>query len=315
MSSLSESLFEFQPPTDTFENEQVISRPYNYWMYVFTLLIKNKLFIFTLFILLAIVLLAFIVPYGKEVYPISAQYDPASPSWHHWFGIGNRGEDFWNTIWNGTRTTIIFGLILMCCQLIVGLTIGMLWGYGIFHDRIWSRVVRAFSVIPSMIVWIFIIFLFSVSGRANNVWIVVLGISICSWPGLARTVRDEIRGVTKSNLNMSSVAIGMSKFKIFSKNIFPNILPVIFRFAAFTFPEAIAVDSTLSFFNLSYIETTDRSTTSLGNILTTTLMSPNWERFPHLIIIPICMIVVVPLSFNYFSRAISRSLNPSSHVR
>lgn len=315
LSTLDESLFTFQPPVHDDEIEQVVSKPYNYWRYVGKTLLKSKLFVFSVVVLVALILLAFIVPIGKDVYPVDVKYDLQGPSFQHLFGVGNRGEDFWNTIWNGTQHTIIFALVLMAIQILIGLVVGILWGYGLLHDAFWNWIVRLYSFIPPFIVWIFFVFLFNQAGIENNFWVIVLGVVWCSWPRVASAVKNQVRRVTRSNLNLKSITLGISNFGIFTRNILPNILPIIFRFAAYTFPEAIAVDSTLSFLNLSYIQNTDITRTTLGGILTSTLMSSNWEKFPHLIIIPIALIVIVPLTFNYFSRSISKSLNPSTHVR
>jgi oligopeptide transport system permease protein len=315
LSTLDESLFTFQPPVNDNEIEQVVSKPYNYWRYVGMTLIKGKLFVFSTIILVLLILLAYIVPIGKDVYPTDVRYAIQGPSWEHLFGVGNRGEDFWNTIWSGTKTTITFALILMVFQIVIGFIVGVLWGYGFLHDGFWNWVVRVFSFLPPFVIWILFVYLFGQVGHEHNIWVVVFGVIWCSWPKVANAVKNQVRLITKSNLNLKSITLGISRFGVFTRNILPNVLPILFRFAAYSFPEAIAVDSTLNFFNLGYISNTDITQTSLGAILTTTLAGSNWEHYPHLIIIPTAMIIVVPLTFNYFSRAISRSLNPSTHVR
>lgn len=315
LSSLDETLFTFQPPVDDEEIEQVVSKPYNYWRYVGMTLIKSKLFIFAVIILIALILLAYLVPIGNVVYPTDVKYQMQGPSWEHLFGVGNHGEDFWNTIWSGTKTTISFALILMFIQIVIGFIVGILWGYGFLHDGFWNWIVRIYTFLPPFIIWILFIFMFNQLGIENNFWVVVFGVVWCSWPRVANAVKNQVRLVTRSNLNLKSITLGISNLGIFTRNILPNILPIIFRFAAFTFPEAIAVDSTLSFLNLSYISNTEVTKTTLGAILTSSLMSSSWEQFPHLIIIPIALIVIVPLTFNYFSRSISKSLNPSTHIR
>ena len=66
------------------------------------------------------------------------------PSEHaFWFGTNNIGQDLWARVWSGTRTSLFIGFAVALCEALVGILIGVLWGYVRKLDRLLTEVKAA----------------------------------------------------------------------------------------------------------------------------------------------------------------------------
>ena len=45
------------------------------------------------------------------------------------FGTNNAGQDLWAMVWSGTRTSLTIGVMVAIFQAVIGILIGVLWGY------------------------------------------------------------------------------------------------------------------------------------------------------------------------------------------
>jgi len=310
--TLNESLFKFQPPKREMAEIKDFIKPYSYWRSVFEKLYKNVFFLISFSILLLMIILAISVSTTTSETYYNKTYELAGPSLSHIFGIGNNNEDFWTTIWRGTLTTILFGFIIISIRMIAGTILGALWGYRLLNDIMMKWITNVFSFIPRTILWMLICFFLIINEKEITLWVIAITVGISSWVNVAQSINYKIKNIVNSNLHSASIAIGTSRAKMFLKQILPSILPIIFNYIALAFPEIVAIDSTLSLFNLSFASN-NSGYTSLGYILNDSLLNSNWEMFPHLIVIPITMIVFNATFFYYTAHAISRSLDARYH--
>lgn len=289
------------------DNEALQSQPYSYWRAVSKLLITNWGFVVSMILLLLIVLLAIIVPWGQQAIPVERPgASPAAPTPQYIFGLGLQGQDFWIEIWAGMRTTLLLALVLTLIQLAVGVLLGSVWGYFQATDLFFVQLTNFLSLVPQLILLLFIIFVFNV-----GFWPIVLGVSLQAWIAIASTVRVQVKLVKYRDYNIASVALGSRPNRILRKNILPKILPVIVQAGIFAIPNAISVDATLTFLNFGYVDGLKR--TSLGKILNNVMSTTDWQVYPHLIIIPIILISLISIIFFVVAKIFADSLDPRNH--
>ncbi|WP_338983161.1 oligopeptide ABC transporter permease OppC [Spiroplasma endosymbiont of Othius punctulatus] len=306
---------------NTSQSETINPHVYSYWRSVFGLLFKSKIFIICAALFIAIVLLAIIVPIGKSAWPLPDDTEQAFPSdskipsLDHWFGLGVYNEDYWTTIWIGTRTTLIFALIIAAIQIVVGLIIGCIWGYNKKMDIAFIELTRFLTLIPTLVLWLIVILLFTSSDPKwkNSMFVVIVAVSLTSWVALASTIRVQVMLVKNTEYNTASMTLGSSGRKIVTKNILPRILPVIVQTASFSIPNAIAIDSTLNYFGFSFISADERKITSLGKILNLSLADNAWEANPSLLIFPLVMIALISIVFFLIGKTFADYLDPKTH--
>ncbi|QHX36089.1 oligopeptide ABC transporter permease [Spiroplasma sp. TIUS-1] len=303
------------------EGETINPHSYSYWGSVFGLLFKSKVFIVCAILFLAIIALSIIVPIGKNAWPLpddpTQVFPDASkaPSMSHWFGLGVYGEDYWTTIWIGTSVTLLFAIIIASIQILIGIIIGSIWGYNKKLDIAFIEVTRFLTLIPTLVLWLIVILLFTSSDPKwkNSMFVVIIAVSITSWVALASTIRVQVMLVKNTEYNTASITLGSSGRKIVTKNILPRILPVIVQTASFSIPNAIAIDSTLNYFGFSFLSAGERKYTSLGKILNLSLADNKWEANPSLLIFPLIMIALISIVFFLIGKTFADYLDPKTH--
>ena len=72
----------------------------------------------------------------------------SQPDSVHWLGTNSIGQDLWARLWQGTRTSLLIGLAVACIQAVVGITIGVLWGYVRQLDIVFTELYNILDNIP-----------------------------------------------------------------------------------------------------------------------------------------------------------------------
>ena len=150
---------------DEKEGEKIGYSNYSYWGSTVRMFFKNKGAVVMLIIMLALILFTFIQPY------LPGQFDPnmvnndakrgiplrnVQPNTTFWFGTNNIGQDLWARIWAGTRTSLFIGFCVAMIEAVVGITMGVLWGYVRKLDFFFTELYNVLDNIPQTIVLILV---------------------------------------------------------------------------------------------------------------------------------------------------------------
>ncbi|UZK64142.1 ABC transporter permease [Mycoplasma mycoides subsp. capri] len=288
-------------------SETIITKPYSYWKAVGKILITSKVFIICSIILLALLLTSIIVPYGKEAIPLKTPgVTQEHPSAQHWFGLGRNGEDYWIEIWLGLRSSLSFAFVMTFLQLSIGIIMGLIWGYYRKLDILFYQLTSLILVIPQLILIIVIMSVFGI-----GYWPMILGIVIQAWIGPAFSIRILVLSIRDADYNIASITLGTRSDKIIRKNVLPKILPVLIQVSTFSIPTAIAIESTLAYFDRGFVD--GKVNTSLGKILQSIMQSSEWQVYPHLIVLPILFICIISTLFFLVLKVFADSLDPKNH--
>lgn len=98
----------------------------------------NKVAVFFLIVMVALLVFTFIQPLRPDrLDPLTIHYDdngrvlqnlkPGEQGYI--FGTNKLGQDVWSRIWSGTRTSLFIGFTVACVEAVVGILMGVLWGY------------------------------------------------------------------------------------------------------------------------------------------------------------------------------------------
>ena len=139
---------------------------YSYWRCTFQAFWKNKMARFLLIALVALLVFTIIQPYlpnqkdPNEIFNTYDKYGKAfpmkneGPSKEYWFGTDAVGHDLWSRIWSGTRTSLLMALIVASINCVVGITVGIMWGYVRKLDAFLTEVYNIMDNIPRTIILI-----------------------------------------------------------------------------------------------------------------------------------------------------------------
>lgn len=165
------------------------------------------------------------------------------PSAANWLGTDNLGRDVLSRMVAGSTISLTVGFVAMAVSLGIGIFVGAVSGYfGGWIDNLLMRIVDALLCFPS-----FFLILTAIAILGPNIWIIIAVIGLVSWTGTARLVRAEFLTLRESEYVRAARSMGQSGWNIIFRHIMPNAAAPIFVTAIVSIPDAILVESGLSF--------------------------------------------------------------------
>jgi peptide/nickel transport system permease protein len=198
--------------------------------------------------------------------PLVVKYDAktrsgpplSAPSYEHWLGTNDMGQDILAELVVGARVSLSVGLIGALAVMITGTVVGLLAGYwGGWIDALFMRIVDVSMTLPFLPLMIVIgVFL----GPSWTTQIMV--IALVMWSKVARETRSQILSLRTRGPVLAARSMGARDIYLLRKHIFPGVVPLIIPQFVQTVNMAIMMESSLSFLGLG-----DPLTKSWGSML------------------------------------------------
>jgi len=272
--------------------------------------IKNKAAVTSLFLLLAILLFSFFGPFlaqwSNEEIDWSVLGDIAnlgSPSFDtgHYFGTDELGRDLYSRVIQGTKISLMVGVVGAFIAVLVGTLYGAIAGYfGGKLDNFMMRLVDILMSIPYMFVLILLLVIF---GR--SIIMLFIGIGLISWLDMARIVRGQTLSIKQKEFVEAALATGVGNFTIIIRHIIPNLLGVVAVYATLLVPGMILTESFISFLGLGVQE----PNTSWGALISEGAGTMSYGTLWQLLF-PLFFFVVSLLSFFFIGDGLRDALDP-----
>jgi peptide/nickel transport system permease protein len=189
---------------------------------------KNKLSMFCLGVIIALLLVAIlgslITPYNYAAQDLDNTLLP--PSFSHPFGTDNFGRDTFSRILYGARYTIFIGFFCITVSAVIAIPLGLIAAY---YHKLDNLIMRAMDVIIGMPSTPLLLVLIAALGIGLGHMIIAL--IVVTIPGFARVTRSQAMVVKNQDFIEASVAIGASSLRILLRHILPNSMaPLIIQF-------------------------------------------------------------------------------------
>ena len=181
------------------------------------------------------------MPMDPNATNLAGKLFPPNPA--HWLGTDNLGRDVLSRMVAGSTISLTVGFVAMAVSLGIGIVVGAVSGYfGGWADNVIMRLVDALLCFPS-----FFLILTAIAILGPNIWIIIAVIGLVGWTGTARLVRAEFLTLRESEYVRAARAMGQSGTNIIFRHILPNAFAPIFVTAIISIPDAILIESGLSF--------------------------------------------------------------------
>ena len=283
---------------------------------------KNKMAVLSLIVL--------IILYSSAIFaPLIAPYDPEgtaddilqvdrAPSFRSYedytmegelvkfrpnlFGRDELGRDVFSRCLYAGRISLSVGFVSVGISVIIGTIWGCIAGYyGGIIDNIMMRIVDAIMAIPTFILLVTVMALFT-----PNIFNVMVVLGLTGWTGIARLVRAEFLSLMQRDFVEAAKCIGAKDKRIIFRHVLPNAVNPIIVSATMGIAGAILAESALSFFGLGV----QPPTASWGNMLMNaqelnTMVNTPWKAF-----YPGMLIFITVLSFNFLGDGLRDALDP-----
>ena len=218
----------------------------------------------------------------------------------HWFGTDDLGRDLFVRTFSGTRVTLLVAVVASLVSLIIGVAYGAVAGYaGGKVDAVMMRIVDALYALP----FIFLVILLMVAFERNFLLIFV-AIGAINWLDMARIVRGQTLSLKERDFVAAARLIGATPAAIVFRHIAPNLLGVVVVYLTLTIPQAILVESFLSFLGLGVQE----PATSLGALVNDG--AGQMQRASWLLLIPCALLSAILLCFNFLGDGLRDLFDP-----
>lgn len=254
----------------------------------------NKTVIVSGGILLIVAIIAIVAPWLSPNSYLQTDFGHIlqSPSLRglHWFGTDDLGRDLFVRTMMGIRVTLLVAIVASIVSLVIGVLYGSIAGYlGGRVDAIMMRVVDTLYAMPFIF---FVILLMVVFER--NFLLIFVAIGAINWLDMARIVRGQTLSLREREFVEAARLNGVSTARIILSHIAPNLIGIVIVYVTLTIPQAILVESFLSFLGLGIQE----PQTSLGALVSAGVN--HMESASWMLLIPGGLLALVLLCFNFF---------------
>ncbi len=222
-----------------------------------------------------------------------------------WFGTNNIGQDLWARVWSGTRTSLFIGFAVAICEAIIGIFVGVLWGYVRKLDRLLTEVYNVIDNIPNTIILILISYILKPSMQT-----LIFAMCLTGWLGMARFIRNQIVIIRDRDYNLASRCLGTNTRRIIMKNLLPYLVSVITLRMALSIPGAIGSEVFITYIGLGL----PVDTPSLGNLINEGRKLITSAALRYQLIFPAIVLSIVTISFYIIGNAFADAADPKNHV-
>ena len=285
------------------EDANRIDRPtISYWQDAWRRLKKNPVAMASMIVLGLLVIMVIVGPImrGYDYETMNVAEKNLGPSSKYWFGTDNLGRDLFSRIWVGARASLIIALVATALKLVFGTVYGALIAhFGGWVDEILMRIIEVLNSIPSMLLTILIMLVLG-----NNLFSLLVALSITAWCNTARQVRGMIKQLRESEYVYAAEVLGAKPVRIIVKHYIPNMLGILILDTATAIPSFIFTEAGLSFLGIGL----QAPEISLGVLIS--MGQQNMDFYPSQLFFPCLILCVIVMAFNLLGDGLRDALDP-----
>jgi peptide/nickel transport system permease protein len=225
-----------------------------------------------------------------------------SPSGRFWLGTDQNGRSILTLLMYGARISLFVGVLATAISVVLGTAVGLASGhFRGFAGSALFRVTEWFLVIPFLPLAIVL-----ASLLGPSLFNTALVIGVTGWASTAALIRSQTLTIETRPYLERARALGGGHWHQMTRQILPNVLPMVLANTTLTIAVSILTETTLSFLGLG-----GSNTISWGYILEQAFQLGSATNGLWWFFIPpgLCVIATV-LAFTLVGRALEDVLNP-----
>ncbi len=220
--------------------------------------------------------------------------DPPGPG--HPLGTDQYGIDILGRLMVGGQSSLELGFAVGIAGTVIGCLYGAISGVvGGLGDGILMRIIDTLLAVPTFILLIIVASMFRLS-----LPIIIVILSVLSWPGVARLVRGQVLALREREFSQAATGMGATRRWILFRHMVPNTLGICIVTATFGVADAIYALSALSFLGIGPPPPFTDWGTMLTNGVNNLFNGYWWQVYP-----PMVTLILVVLAFRQIGDALN----------
>ncbi|WP_083977361.1 ABC transporter permease [Kitasatospora azatica] len=221
----------------------------------------------------------------------------------HWLGVEPMlGHDIFARLLYGARISLLVAFSAAALITLVGVALGVLAGY--FGGRVDGVISRFMDIMMSFPSLIFMIALLSVVKDVNRVVLLIIVMSVFTWPYIARVIRGQTISLKHREYVEAARASGTGSLRILLTEILPNLTSTIIVYVTLAIPGLIGSEAGLTYLGVGVRPPTP----SWGQMITDS--SLYYKVDPMFFVLPCACLFLVVLAFTLLGDALRDALDP-----
>jgi peptide/nickel transport system permease protein len=262
--------------------------------------------IYSLLMILIAIFADRLMPYDPlALDPSYAQGVPQPPTADHWFGTDEFGRDLFSRALSGSRVSLSVGFVAVGFANTIGVILGSLAGsYGGTLDNLIMRMADIFLSLPTF----YLILTVNVFLKPS-IFNIMMVIAVFDWMGVSRLVRGEFLRLKQMDFVLAAHAVGVPNLQIIRRHLLPNSVTPIIVSTTIGIPNAILLESALSFLGLGV----PAPHASWGNML---YAGKQWLHMAWWMWIPAGLLIsTTVIAFNFVGDGLRDAFDPVERAR
>ncbi len=220
--------------------------------------------------------------------------DPPGPG--HPLGTDQFGIDILGRLMVGGQSSLELGFAVGIASTVLGCLYGAISGVmGGLGDGILMRLIDTILALPTFILLIIVASMFRLS-----LFVIILILSVLSWPGVARLVRGQVLALRDREFAQAAKGMGATRGWILIRHMIPNTLGICIVTATFGVADSIYALSALSFLGIGPPPPFTDWGTMLTDGVNNLFNGYWWQVYP-----PMITLILVVLAFRQIGDALN----------
>lgn len=224
-----------------------------------------------------------------------------SPS--HWLGVEPMlGRDIFARLLYGARVSLLVAFSAAVLITVIGVLLGSTAGY--FGGRVDAVISRFMDIMMSFPSLIFMIALLSVVQNANRVLLLILVMTLFTWPYIARVIRGQTISLRHREYIEAARASGTGSARILLTEILPNLTGTVIVYLTLAIPNLIGAEAGLTYLGVGVRPPTP----SWGQMISDSVLY--YKVDPMFFVLPCACLFLLVLAFTLLGDALRDALDP-----
>jgi peptide/nickel transport system permease protein len=232
--------------------------------------------------------------HASQLVNLSIANDPPGPG--HPLGTDLYGIDVLGRLMGGGQSSLELGFSVGIASTVLGFLYGAISGtLGGVADALLMRIVDTLLAVPGFILLLIVASMFTLS-----LPVIILILSVLSWPSVARLVRSQVLALRTREFNQAARTMGATRWRILIHHMAPNTLGICIVTATLAVADSIYALSALSFLGIGPPPPFTDWGTMLTNGVNNLFNGYWWQVYP-----PLIALVLAVLAFRQTGDALN----------